>query len=71
VGNTFEATEFTDGINEIFFGGRCRWIGQRWTPYVGFGVGFAFPHVGYEIMSAETLLVILFAGLIAGWPGSS
>jgi lipid A oxidase len=45
VGNTFETMEFTDGINEIFFGGQYRWIGPRWTPYVGFGVGFAFPHV--------------------------
>ena len=45
VGNTFETMEFTDGINEIFFGGQYRWMFERWTPYVGFGVGFAFPHV--------------------------
>lgn len=45
VGNTFDIMEFTDGINEIFFGGQYRWIHERWTPYVGFGVGFAFPHV--------------------------
>ena len=37
--------EFTDGLNEMFFGGQYRWILERWTPYVGFGVGFAFPHV--------------------------
>ena len=29
----------------MFFGGQYRWIHERWTPYVGFGVGFAFPHV--------------------------
>lgn len=45
VGNTFETMEFTDGINEIFFGGQYRWMHERWTPYVGFGVGFSFPHV--------------------------
>jgi lipid A oxidase len=48
VGNTFETMEFTDGLNEIFFGGQYRWIGERWTPYVGFGVGFAFPHVEFR-----------------------
>ena len=45
VGNTFDIMEFTDGLNEIFFGGQYRWMHERWTPYVGFGVGFAFPHV--------------------------
>jgi lipid A oxidase len=45
VGNTFDILEFTDGLNEIFFGGMYRWQRPRWTPYVGFGVGFAFPHV--------------------------
>jgi hypothetical protein len=45
VGNTFETMEFTDGLNEMFFGGQYRWLHERWTPYVGLGVGFAFPHV--------------------------
>lgn len=45
VGNTFQVMEFTNGINEIFFGGQYRWMHERWTPYVGVGVGFAFPHV--------------------------
>lgn len=48
VGNTFETMEFTDGLNEMFFGGQYRWIHERWTPYVGFGVGFAFPHVEFR-----------------------
>ena len=26
VGNTFETMEFTDGLNELFFGGQYRWI---------------------------------------------
>jgi lipid A oxidase len=48
VGNSFDIMEFTDGLNEIFFGGQYRWIGARWTPYVGAGVGFAFPHVEFR-----------------------
>jgi lipid A oxidase len=45
VSNTFDILEFTDGLNEIFFGGMYRWQHARWTPYVGFGVGASFPHV--------------------------
>jgi lipid A oxidase len=45
VGNTFDILEFTDGLNQIFLGGMYRWQHERWTPYAGFGVGFAFPHV--------------------------
>jgi lipid A oxidase len=45
VGNTFQVMEFTDGLNEIYLGGQYRWIHDRWTPYVGFGVGVSFPHV--------------------------
>ena len=45
VGNTFNIMEFTDGLNEAFLGGEYRWPHERWTPYVGFGVGPAFPHV--------------------------
>lgn len=39
VGNTFQVMEFTDGLNEFFFGAQYRWPHERWTPYVGFGVG--------------------------------
>ena len=35
----------TDGLNEIFLGGQYRWLHERWTPCVGFGVGVSFPHV--------------------------
>jgi len=45
INNTFDVLEFTDGLNQIFFGGMYRWKHPRWTPYVGLGVGFAFPHV--------------------------
>lgn len=45
VGNTFDIMEFTDGLNQIFAGATYRWPFERWTPYVGVGVGFAFPHV--------------------------
>jgi lipid A oxidase len=48
VGNSFDILEFTDGLNEIFLGAQYRWIGRRWTPYVGVGVGVAFPHVEFQ-----------------------
>lgn len=35
VGNTFQVMEFTDGLNEFFFGAQYRWLHERWTPYVG------------------------------------
>ena len=40
--------EFTDGLNQIFFGGMYRWPFERWTPYIGLGVGASFPHVAVE-----------------------
>jgi hypothetical protein len=45
VGNTFQVMEFTDGLNEFFFGAQYRWPHERWTPYVGFGVGPSVRHV--------------------------
>ena len=48
VGNSFDVMEFTNGLNEIFLGAQYRWIGARWTPYVGLGVGVAFPHVEFH-----------------------
>jgi lipid A oxidase len=45
VGDTFDILEFTDGLNEIYLGGMYRWQRERWTPYVGLGVGLSFPHV--------------------------
>jgi lipid A oxidase len=48
VGNSFDIMEFTDGLNEIFLGAQYRWLGRRWTPYVGVGVGTAFPHVEFR-----------------------
>ena len=45
VGDKFNTLEFTDGLNEIYLGGMYRWQHERWTPYVGLGVGLSFPHV--------------------------
>ena len=45
VSNTFDILEFTDGLNEFYLGGMYRWQHERWTPYVGFGVGLSVPHV--------------------------
>jgi lipid A oxidase len=53
VNNTFDILEFTDGLNEMFFGGTYRWKHERWTPYVGLGVGFAFPHVEIRRTGAD------------------
>lgn len=50
----FETLEFTDGLNNITIGVTRRWLDQ-WgsaTPYVGAGVGVAFPHV--EVQTTAT-----------------
>jgi lipid A oxidase len=53
VGNTFDIMEFTDGLNEIYAGATYRWWHERWTPYVGFGVGASFPHVEIRRTGAD------------------
>jgi len=45
VGNTFQVMEFTDGLNEFYLGGQYRWPHERWTPYLGFGVGVSVRQV--------------------------
>lgn len=50
--NGFTRLEFTDGLNILTANVWRRWENDasRWTPYVGAGAGFAFPHV--DVMSA-------------------
>jgi len=50
--NGFTRLEFTDGLNILTANVWRRWENdaRRWTPYVGAGAGFAFPHV--EVSSA-------------------
>lgn len=50
----FEVLEFTDGLNALTFGVVRRWPDQ-WgdiTPYAGFSVGVALPHVEVKTTSA-------------------
>ncbi|MEM8730356.1 MAG: outer membrane beta-barrel protein [Pseudomonadota bacterium] len=50
----FQTLEFTDGLNNITLGVTRRWLNQ-WgpvTPYVGAGVGVAFPNV--EVQTTAT-----------------
>ena len=48
--NGFSRLEFTDGLNIITVNAFRRWPQQfgDWTPYVGGGIGVAFPHVDVE-----------------------
>lgn len=50
--NGFSRLEFTDGLNILTANVWRRWENDanRWTPYVGAGLGFAFPYV--EVDSA-------------------
>jgi lipid A oxidase len=46
--NGYSRFEFTDGLNIVTVNGMRRWPGQwgeKITPYVGAGIGFAMPHV--------------------------
>ncbi|WP_123793937.1 outer membrane protein [Pacificibacter maritimus] len=46
--NGYEKFEFTDGLNIITINAMRRWPsawGEKITPYVGAGLGFAMPHV--------------------------
>lgn len=46
--NGYDRFEFTDGLNIITINAMRRWPGQwgdKITPYIGGGVGFAMPHV--------------------------
>jgi len=48
--NGFSRLEFTDGLNILTANVWRRWQNDsnNWTPYVGAGAGFAFPHVDIE-----------------------
>jgi lipid A oxidase len=49
VGGTFSKLEFTDGLNLLTANALYRWPVNAWIqPFVGVGVGFAFPHVEVE-----------------------
>lgn len=54
--NGYDRFEFTDGLNIITINAMRRWPG-RWgdkvTPYVGGGVGFAMPHVDIQAAGGD------------------
>ncbi|MHC0052248.1 outer membrane protein [Actibacterium sp. D379-3] len=54
--NGFNILEFTDGLNLFTANVMYRWKSEqrRWTPYTGFGVGFAMPHVEVETSGGRT-----------------
>ncbi|MEN8831056.1 MAG: outer membrane beta-barrel protein [Pacificibacter sp.] len=54
IDNGYDRFEFTDGLNIITVNAMRRWPGKwgdKFTPYVGAGIGFAMPHV--DIQAAE------------------
>jgi len=54
--NGFSRLEFTDGLNILTANVWRRWErdSSNWTPYVGAGVGFAFPHVDIQSAGGTT-----------------
>ncbi len=54
--NGFSRLEFTDGLNILTVNAWYRWQNPKsnWTPYVGGGVGIAFPHVDVETAGGTT-----------------
>ncbi|GAA3862980.1 outer membrane beta-barrel protein [Celeribacter arenosi] len=51
----FEVLEFTDGLNNLTFGGVWRWPaawGDKLTPYAGLSAGLIIPHV--EVQTTPT-----------------
>lgn len=53
--NGFSRLEFTDGLNILTANVWRRWQNDtNWTPYVGGGIGFAFPHVDVESAGGTT-----------------
>ncbi len=54
--NGFSRLEFTDGLNILTANAWYRWEkpDRRWTPYVGGGIGIAFPHVDIESAGGTT-----------------
>ncbi len=53
--NGFSRLEFTDGLNILTANVWRRWQNDtNWTPYIGGGVGVAFPHVDVESAGGTT-----------------
>lgn len=51
----FDRLEFTDGLNIITANVMRRFSGpRRWTPYLGGGLGVAYPHVDVETTGGKT-----------------
>ena len=63
----FPVLEFSDGVNTLTVNALRRFpMGQRWTPYVGGGVGIALPHVEVQTnASAPTTFEYQYGGVVA------
>lgn len=69
--NNIETLEFTDGLNTFMATGSKRWVDERFTTYIGGGVGLNFPHVEYredilDELVAEFQITGISAGAFAG-----
>lgn len=58
LGDTFDVLAFSHGYNTLTLNGFFRWVSpgadRRLTPYVGFGLGIALPHVEVEVGDSIT-----------------
>ena len=63
----FPVLEFSDGVNTLTVNAMRRFpMGQRWTPYVGGGVGIALPHVEVQTTAAApTTFEYQYGGVVA------
>lgn len=63
----FRALEFTDGVNTLTVNALRRFpMGQRWTPYVGGGLGVAIPNVEVQTApGAPTTFEYQYGGVVA------
>lgn len=72
--NGFNRLEFTDGLNIATLNANYRWknrlMGGAVTPYVGGGLGFAFPHVDIESGGPHTWEYQLTGGAMRAFAGA-
>jgi lipid A oxidase len=58
IGSVFQHFEFTDGLNLLTAHLMYRWQFNRFRPFVGAGLGIAFPHV--EITTIDPAIPVTF-----------
>ena len=68
----FEVLEFTDGINTLTVNAIRKFepVGRGFTPYVGGGLGFSFPHVEVQTTAAgPRTFEYQYGGVVAQFQG--